>query len=335
MQAIENVIEHEKKSQIEQDGKGNTVFAPGETASASMTMSLLPAMEDIEINKENKTRILPLTLCSQDGQEQVEDSDRDRILTIFFQCDTDSNGFVSRDEFAIFLKMLAEIDEYTSNLVFDILDSDHNGSVSFDEFYACFVGTLLHHPTDETNEMMAISEDEQDEHYQKRLDRNNLLVILQKIENGENHNEHQNFFSGPVENHVRKLFQETDSNNLAEYLRKRWKSFNNFKRAGQSGEIVMTGSKNDVVDILPGNYILSDIAGVKMHGGKIEPRRAIFKNIIWDSGKEAGKPGQLILPTDYDGSIPVDIGTRENLAYYGCHIADDNQSQVRRTLGMH
>ncbi len=48
----------------------------------------------------------------------------------------------------------------------------------------------------------------------------------------------------------------------------------------------------------------------------------------WEKAAPGQRSGRMIFPEDFDGVIPVDIATNEQLRYYGCSLADQNQ--VRR-----
>jgi hypothetical protein len=89
----------------------------------------------------------------------------------------------------------------------------------------------------------------------------------------------------------------------------------------------MRGSSGMVADVLPGQYNLLDLACFS-EKESIQPKRVVIKGVQWLKSSDPSQSGKLIFPSDYDGSIPVDIATSEHARYYGCHLADSTQVKV-------
>ena len=51
----------------------------------------------------------------------------------------------------------------------------------------------------------------------------------------------------------------------------------------------------------------------------------ILQGCRWEKAKTGVRSGRLVFPSDFDGVIPTDIATTEQLRYYGCSLADQNQ----------
>ena len=129
------------------------------------------------------------------------------------------------------------------------------------------------------------------------------------------------------ERQLQKTFEATESDELAEFLNDRWKSFAAFKRRTSRGSVVMTGSDEMVSDFLPGDYSLVDIACFS-DLPPLEPRHTVIKGIKWVSSKVQGKSGRVIFPDSFDGKIAKEIATNEHLRYYGASFAENQQIQV-------
>ena len=129
------------------------------------------------------------------------------------------------------------------------------------------------------------------------------------------------------ERQLQKTFKATESDDLAEFLNDRWKSFAAFKRQGSSGSLVMTGSDEMVSDFLPGNYSLVDLVCFS-DLPPLEPRHTVIKGVKWISSKVPGKSGRAIFPNSFDGKIAKEFATNEHLRYYGASFAENQQLQV-------
>ena len=129
------------------------------------------------------------------------------------------------------------------------------------------------------------------------------------------------------EKQLQKTYKETESDDLADFLNERWKSFAAFKRQGSSGSLVMTGSEEMVSDVLPGNYNLVDLVCFS-DLPPLEPRHTVVKGVKWISSKVPGKSGRAILPDSFDGKVATEFATNEHLRYYGASFAENQQLQV-------
>ena len=101
------------------------------------------------------------------------------------------------------------------------------------------------------------------------------------------------------ERQLQKTFEATESDELAEFLNDRWKSFAAFKRQTNRGSVVMTGSDEMFSDFLPGDYNLVDIACFS-DLPPLEPRHTVIKGVKWVSSNVPGISGRVIFPDSFD-----------------------------------
>ena len=120
---------------------------------------------------------------------------------------------------------------------------------------------------------------------------------------------------------------KADANQLATYLRSRWKAFASFKRTNKEGKLVMTGAPGMVADVVPGSYNLIDLAMFN-DLPPITPKHVAVKGVSWNSSSIPNRSGRVVFPPDFDGKIPVEVATNEHLAYYDSTLATGNQLQV-------
>ena len=130
-----------------------------------------------------------------------------------------------------------------------------------------------------------------------------------------------------VNKYLRKVYEETDMEDLALYIRKRWTAFASFKRYGKDNKLVMIGDHGMKRDVFPGKYSLIDLACFS-DLDPLEPRHATVQGVRWISSTVNNKPGQLIFPSTFGGRIPTEVATSELLRYYECTIADANQEKI-------
>lgn len=117
---------------------------------------------------------------------------------------------------------------------------------------------------------------------------------------------------------------------LTKLIKKRWAAFTNFKRKGHSGKIVMSTKDDDLTDLIPGKYNLNQL--VKTQYQEVSrmniPRHAVLKQAKWIKAKEGEKEGKFVCSTDWDGVIPVDIGTNQLLSYYGACLVGEKEEKI-------
>lgn len=126
---------------------------------------------------------------------------------------------------------------------------------------------------------------------------------------------------------LQKVFDETEAEELAKYIRQRWDKFATFRRAGDTGSIVMKGGHGMVADIVPGEYSLVDLACFS-DLPPLVPKYTVVKGTQWLVSSIPGKSGKIIMPSDFDHKIVTDIATSELLRYYGCSFADAQQEKI-------
>ncbi|CAC5425133.1 SWAP70 [Mytilus coruscus] len=129
------------------------------------------------------------------------------------------------------------------------------------------------------------------------------------------------------EGRLQKVYDDTEADELATYIRERWNKFASFRRAGKTGSVVMTGGHGMVADIVPGEYSLIDLACFS-DLPPLEPKHAVVKDTQWLSSTISGKSGKMIFPLEFDKKVPIEQATSELLRYYGCSFADSQQEQI-------
>ena len=256
------------------------------------------------------------------------------VNLIFNQIDKNSNGVIDFDEFCEYFseqvlnEQSASEDINAMRGAFLAADRDGSGKINFKEFSDYMWGK------------------------KKDIRMNNLLKAFSKMEASgdeelsfsefKNLMEKEGMGAGKIpenaivteskgisafERMLQKTFKATESDDLAEFLNDRWKSFAAFKRQGSSGSLVMTGSDEMVSDFLPGNYNLVDLVCFT-DLPPLEPRHTVIKGVKWVSSKVPGKSGRAIFPDSFDGKIAKEIATNEHLRYYGASFAENQQIQV-------
>ncbi|KAK3086292.1 hypothetical protein FSP39_016405 [Pinctada imbricata] len=292
--------------------------------------------------------------------------EKEKLKTIFLKIDKDGNGILSRNEFSIFLKNLGlEMTDNEVDLVFNTCDKDGNGHINFDEFETYFAQHILgetgtgkcvaalrraflkaDRDGSGTVSFKEFTEYMWDRRRSVRI--THLLDAFNKMGKSDieevSFNEFQEFLineqtSLPVieeeelsnemtiENQLKCAFDETESEEMAKYVRGRWNAFASFRRKGATGQIVMKGGHGMVADFVPGEYSLVDLACFS-DLPPIVPKHTVVKGITWQTSSEKGKSGKVIFPNDFDGKIITDIATNELLRYYDCSFADSQQEKI-------
>ena len=110
----------------------------------------------------------------------------------------------------------------------------------------------------------------------------------------------------------------------------RWASFESFARL-VGGVVVMESPEQIIKDVVPGEHNLASLLCLR-GVNKSSPNYTVIKNVSWISAKSSEKYGQLDVPRDFPGTILTDVGTTENLAYYGCSLVEKTVTVTSRQL---
>lgn len=129
------------------------------------------------------------------------------------------------------------------------------------------------------------------------------------------------------QNQLKQAYSDSDAEELAGYIRERWKKFATFRRQGKGGTIVMKGGHGMVADFVPGEYSLIDLTCFS-DLPPLVPKYTAVKGVTWVASTIPGKSGKIIFPSDFDGKVVTDVATTELVRYYGCSFADANQEKV-------
>ena len=256
------------------------------------------------------------------------------VNLIFNQIDKNSNGVIDFNEFCEYFSEQVLDEQGASKDInairgaFLAADRDGSGKINFKEFSDYMWGKKKDIRMNNLLKAFSKIEASGDE----ELSFSEFKNLMEKEGMGignisENKGETESKGISAFERMLQKTFKATESDDLAEFLNDRWKSFAAFKRQGDSGSLVMTGSDEMVSDFLPGNYNLVDLVCFS-DLPPLEPRHTVIKGVKWVSSKVPGKSGRAIFPTSFDGKIAKEIATNEHLRYYGASFAENQQIQV-------
>ncbi|KAJ8315717.1 hypothetical protein KUTeg_007867 [Tegillarca granosa] len=297
--------------------------------------------------------------------KDVIEIEEEKLKVIFMKLDKDGNGILDKDEFFKFFSLVGmnSMSEEHSNQVFDSIDSDKSGNISFDEFVKYFETAIFQEGEGDSvsNRLRdaflsadrdgsgTINVKEYIEYMweQKRgVALSKLMKTFESIQqSGDEEISYEKFQelfkddpnvlskTGPSSTNenmnkmLKKLYDDSNSDELAEFLKDRWSSFSSFKRKGASGKVVMSSPDEMVADFTPGSYSLMDLACFS-DVPPIEPKHTVVNGVKWISGPEPGKSGKCVFPSDFDGKILCDFGTNETLRYYGCSFANGKQEKI-------
>lgn len=124
---------------------------------------------------------------------------------------------------------------------------------------------------------------------------------------------------------------------VQDIIKDRWDKFKSFKRQNR-GVTVMQAPGDIKADLLPGEWNLMDLVMAQFSDDDlkdVEPSHTLVDGVNWISPKESEAHGTLVFPPDFDEEIQVDIATNQNLAFYGCCIADKSQEKIVTLLYRH
>lgn len=284
-------------------------------------------------------------------------TERKKIKCVFLDFDKDGDGYLEKKEFCLALKKmgLMNINETESEEIFNNIDKDGNGMIIFDEFYEYFIENILCDEKSVLRKAFVEADKKQRgvvnfKEFSEFVKNRNTSVTLEKVLStfdklcGENEKEeltYQDFEHVSIleelglfpssldsfEAQLKSRFDTSNSNILREKLKERWQKFASFKRQGENGETVMTGSSDIVDDFVPGEYNLKDLANFN-DLPTILPKMTVVRGVSWETSNIPNTSGNLVFPSDFNGVIEVEIATNELLAYYQCSFADGKSARV-------
>ena len=307
--------------------------------------------KSIREKKESIPQKMPMHLQDEKIIEKI-----DKIQVIFCNFDKDNNGAIDRLEFKDFVKRMGvKLDDQEIDVLFSKIDDNKNGIITMDEFTHYFMNNVLNvigenSSKAETDFQAAFLQADRDgtgtidfkefTDYICEKNRNMksskiMKIFSQLTEKDEelsiakfkelfSHDDTENSDDQTLDGQLMNMYSDADAGSIANFLVERWSSFASFKRAGASGDLVMTGGNGMVADVLPGPHSLVDLA-CYTDLPPITPRHAIIENVCWNKSAPHGK---VIFPSNFDGLLPVDIATTEHLRYYGASLADSTQVEV-------
>ena len=303
--------------------------------------------------KEAIPQILPMLLQDEKVKEKV-----DKIQVIFCNFDKDSNGAIDRFEFKDFVKSMGlKLDDKEIDVIFSKIEDSEDGIITMDEFTEYFMNNVLNVTGQNSNKaeadfQAAFMQADRDGtgtidfmeftdyicEKNRNMKSSEIMKIFSQLAQGDDElsmDKFTEFFSQDgtennddqtLDGQLMNMYSNADAEYIANYLHERWSSFASFKRAGASGDLVMTGGEGMVADVLPGQYSLVDLA-CYTDLPPITPRYAEIENVCWIKSPPKGH-GKVIFPPSFDGHLPVDIATTEHLRYYGASLADSTQVEV-------
>lgn len=256
------------------------------------------------------------------------------VSLVFHQIDKNSNGVIDFNEFCEYFSGQV-LDEHGSgedvNAIrgaFLAADRDGTGKINFKEFSEYMWGKK----TDIRMTTLLKAFSKMEGSGDGELSFSEFKNLLQKEGSGigkipTNKQEKDTSAISAFERRLQSTYQEIESDDLANFLNDRWKSFAAFRREGSSGSLVMTGNDEMVSDVLPGNYNLVDLVCFS-DLPPLKPQHTTIKGFKWVSSKVPGKSGRAIFPSSFDGKIATEFATNEHLRYYGSSFAENQQLQV-------
>ncbi|CAF1107773.1 unnamed protein product [Rotaria magnacalcarata] len=237
-----------------------------------------------------KTHSTPL-LIPESISDQNLSAAQEKLKVFFSAVVVNADGFLSLEEFEKFLSNLnIEMNHEDVKALFQEINPKNKDQITFQEFYQYYAEMIKAEKAMHTQSELAL-----------------LAACLKADREGT-----------------------CALGGISQFINKRWENFNNFKRHGKTGKLVMVGS-DQVKDVLPGEYSLVDlIAWSDIQPQDIRPRFVKISDVRWTKSTEPkSSSGSLLLPSNFtDLRLPIEIATNDNLAYYGCCLANESQMKV-------
>ena len=216
---------------------------------------------------------------------------RAKLKAVFMSNDTNGDGFLSLEEFEIFLsKLNLKMNRQDVSALFKEIDRKNKNQITLQEYYQYFDEMINGDKATRTQSQVDL-----------------LQAFLKADREGK-----------------------CEVGGISQLINKRWEKFNNFKRDGKSGKLVMVGGV-EAQDVLPGEYSLVDlITWSDIAPQHITPRLVKISDVYWKKSLES-KPesGSVLFPKTFiDVRLPIENGTNDKLAYYGCCLANESQMKV-------
>ncbi|CAF0943026.1 unnamed protein product [Didymodactylos carnosus] len=180
--------------------------------------------------QKKKRLSLPASASSQtlSTSQSINNNDtetEDKIRRLFYDADVNHDGYVDEHEFLNLMQKLG-ISEESARCEFDKIIKKDEARLTIDEFYHF----LLSRITDKSKLDSNLDNKQNDAHRVEEFKCTLERQISEKLENNEE-------FSI----RMRIILENIDGNKISEYLAQRWINFNNFRRLGKSGSLVLTG----------------------------------------------------------------------------------------------
>ncbi|XP_057306427.1 uncharacterized protein LOC130644725 [Hydractinia symbiolongicarpus] len=290
------------------------------------------------------------------GLNDNEAISKQKIEVIFLEIDKSANGWVEKDEFQKFiLKLGVKMSDHEFDLLIEEIDKDKSGKIDFEEFFNYYYSLLLRNNNNNNNNNENTSNiqgnlskagplKEIAFEVQEKKRKSLLKKVVKELHYKANANtstglqglinQNKNFRESEAidvfDDKLLELYDDTEAADLSDFIEERWDAFTDFNRKGKSGKCVMSTDDDDVTDALPGDYDLVQLVMTQYHevpDMKI-PRHVVLKKAEWIKAGPGEKDGKFICSSDWDGIIPVDIGTNQLLAYYGACLAGEKQEKV-------
>ncbi|CAF4839709.1 unnamed protein product, partial [Rotaria magnacalcarata] len=158
-----------------------------------------------------KTHSTPL-LIPESISDQNLSTAQERLKVFFLAVDVNADGFLSLEEFEKFLSNLnIEMNHEDVKALFQEINPKNKDQITFQEFYQYYAEMIKAEKAMHTQSELAL-----------------LAACLKADREGT-----------------------CALGGISQFINKRWENFNNFKRHGKTGKLVMVGS-DQVKDVLPG-----------------------------------------------------------------------------------
>ncbi|CAF4567605.1 unnamed protein product, partial [Didymodactylos carnosus] len=250
----------------------------------------LPPKDSVTVFQHFDKRHSEPCLIPQCAPVQNLSAVRQKLEAVFLENDANGDGFMTLEEFELFLpKLNLKMSPQDMSTLFKEINRKNAHKLTFQEFFQYFDDMI---------------QGRKAEHTQAELDL--LQAFLKADKEGK-----------------------CEVGGITQFINKRWEKFNNFKRDGKTGKLVMVGGV-EAKDVLPGEYSLVDL----ITWTDLEPQDTQLKfvkisGVRWTKSDDPkSKSGSLSFPKDFDRRVPIETGTSDKLNYYGCCLANESQVKV-------